>query len=62
METTQTTITPAVRQSIEAAQHSINLAVEILIGQGLVGLAAEIGDARDLLDLLANNTAAEIIE
>ena len=57
--TSSTLITPEVRDAIAVACESIDAAVDVLIAHGAIGLASEIGDARDLLVLLAEDRAAK---
>lgn len=63
MATTLTRITPEVRDSISKANESLDLAINILLNEGVyVGLASQLGDVRDLLNLLASDQAADLLE
>lgn len=62
MATTLTRITPEVRDSISQANESLDLAINILLDEGVyVGLASQLGDVRDLLNLLASDQAADLL-
>jgi hypothetical protein len=62
----QTTITPAVRASIAEAQAICDAVIALLESahggpSAVIGYTAGLGDVRDLLGLLADGTAADII-
>lgn len=56
-----TRITPEVSDAIAVATETLNSAIGFLIDAGLIGLASEVGDVRDLLGLLAADSAADLL-